>query len=217
MVPLDLSNLPNPVPASVYFDARSDDCWAKHSHCSTITDDSYRPRLAIKARVWSSLMEGWSDCYHGSLVDPPIGLRPLTEAQQQPTITVKPHVPTKETGATFGQVMFSQPSEAKPGDWVGSKNGGLAQPTAAVRTGYTFHGKPGVFQEVSPTDKLTPNPSRLGDEGQEGHSPAPHTQPESQANNQDSDPQDPQLEAQGVQPGSRTQAAMGDGRSGGQY
>ncbi|KAF2429061.1 hypothetical protein EJ08DRAFT_306044 [Tothia fuscella] len=50
-VPINYANLLNPVPASVYYDARDADCWGKQTHCGTITDDPYRPRLAIKNRV----------------------------------------------------------------------------------------------------------------------------------------------------------------------
>jgi hypothetical protein len=40
MVPFNFANLQDPVPASVYYDARFEDCWGKQSHCGTITDDT---------------------------------------------------------------------------------------------------------------------------------------------------------------------------------
>jgi hypothetical protein len=60
-VPFDFENLANPMPASVYYDAR-DDCWGHQTHCGTITNDTYRPRLAIKNRVWSSLFPEYWEC-----------------------------------------------------------------------------------------------------------------------------------------------------------
>jgi hypothetical protein len=47
------ANLENPVPTSAYYDARFQDCWGKQSHCGTITDDTYRPRLMIRNKIWN--------------------------------------------------------------------------------------------------------------------------------------------------------------------
>ena len=71
--PLDFGNLKDPVPASVYFDARSD-CWGKQTHCATMTDDTYRPKLLIGGNVWRSVLSHHFYCNWPSVVDPPIVL-----------------------------------------------------------------------------------------------------------------------------------------------
>lgn len=74
-VPFDFGHLQSPVPASVYYDARSEDCWGiKQTHCGTITDDMYRPQLMIKNKVWASIAPKWYACQRPELVDPPIVL-----------------------------------------------------------------------------------------------------------------------------------------------
>jgi hypothetical protein len=50
-IPLNFANLPDPVPARAYFNARWLNCWDKQTHYKTITDDSYRPRLVISPRI----------------------------------------------------------------------------------------------------------------------------------------------------------------------
>jgi hypothetical protein len=73
-VPLNFNNLPNPVPASVYYDARFEDCWGPQTHCQTITDDTYRPRLALKNDVWLRILPKQYSCERPLLFDPPIVL-----------------------------------------------------------------------------------------------------------------------------------------------
>jgi hypothetical protein len=75
--PFDFEHLRDPVPARVYYDARSEDCWGSQSHCSTITDDSYRPRLIIASRVWEDILPGGFLCRDPLVVDPPIALHPI--------------------------------------------------------------------------------------------------------------------------------------------
>jgi hypothetical protein len=73
----DFDNLQAPVPAGVYFDAR-DDCFGTQSHCQTITEGDYRPKIVLKNAVWQSvLLKHWS-CGHPGLFDPPIMLQPVT-------------------------------------------------------------------------------------------------------------------------------------------
>jgi hypothetical protein len=76
----DFDHLQDPVPASVFYDARSQDCWGvlRQSHCATITDGSYRPQLVFKNEVWRSIVGEWYDCARPGLVDPPIALIPVT-------------------------------------------------------------------------------------------------------------------------------------------
>jgi hypothetical protein len=59
---LDFGHLPDPVPASIYYDAHDQDCWGEQSHCATITDDSYRPKLFVDRRVWESILPEGFDC-----------------------------------------------------------------------------------------------------------------------------------------------------------
>jgi hypothetical protein len=77
-VPFNFANLQDPVPASVYFDARADDCWYEQSHCQTITDGSYRPRLVLGSEVWKKHPQvHQQSCYIPNLVDPPLALEPI--------------------------------------------------------------------------------------------------------------------------------------------
>lgn len=75
-MPFDFANVQNPVPARIYYDARAVDCWATQSHCLTITDDTYRPLLALKNKVWASILPDAFGCMRPEIVDPPIALRP---------------------------------------------------------------------------------------------------------------------------------------------
>lgn len=70
---LNFGLLSDPVPASAYFKARPD-CLGEISvtHCSTITDDSYRPQLHINASIWSRLMPSNVRCRVPALVDPAV-------------------------------------------------------------------------------------------------------------------------------------------------
>jgi hypothetical protein len=68
--------LNNPVPASVYFAERLD-CWGKQSHCATITDDSYHPKLSIRYSSWKSNFPRGFSCRTLVLFDPPIDLSSL--------------------------------------------------------------------------------------------------------------------------------------------
>jgi hypothetical protein len=105
MVSFDFGHLQNPVPASVYYDARSEDCWGslRQSHCATITDGEYRPMLAFKNSVWKSIVSNWYDCGRPGLVDPPIALIP---AYTLP----KPELP---------QYKSAQPGEKPVQQWPG--------------------------------------------------------------------------------------------------
>jgi hypothetical protein len=78
-VSLDLADLVDPVPASVYYDARYEDCWGMQSHCQTITDDSYRPILAFNERVWRELLTDVIPCSIQLVVDPAIAFSPVVE------------------------------------------------------------------------------------------------------------------------------------------
>jgi hypothetical protein len=72
----DFGHLKDPVPARVYFDAR-EDCWGEQTHCATITDDSYRPKLLVKRHVWRSYLSNHYFCALPSIIDPPIALQSI--------------------------------------------------------------------------------------------------------------------------------------------
>ena len=88
--PFDFRHLGDPVPASVYFDARHEDCWGNQTHCGTITDNDYRPSLSLgssffEKMVPSSLLPNnkWS-CTLPNLVDPPIVLSHIGPPYTEP-------------------------------------------------------------------------------------------------------------------------------------
>jgi hypothetical protein len=83
--PLDFGNLPDPVPASAYFEGRLDDCWGEQIHCATITDDTYRPRIYVNHTIWKSIFPRNFFCKLPVLNDPSVdasrlGDEPLEEA-----------------------------------------------------------------------------------------------------------------------------------------
>jgi hypothetical protein len=47
----NFGNLEDPVPASIFYNARTGDCWGSQTHCNTITDGQYRPRIALRNSV----------------------------------------------------------------------------------------------------------------------------------------------------------------------
>ena len=69
---LNFNHLSDPVPASIYFKARSD-CHGNVTHCSTITDDSYRAKLYINHTIWQRAMPSGLGCRLPPLVDPASG------------------------------------------------------------------------------------------------------------------------------------------------
>jgi hypothetical protein len=96
----DFGQLEDPVPASVYYNARFEDCWGTQSHCATITSGNYRPRLAIKNRVWFSLMPEHFSCNMRVLNDPPRAISTLPV----PTLDAASihHFEPAQPGANFG-------------------------------------------------------------------------------------------------------------------
>jgi hypothetical protein len=76
-MPFDFGQIQDPVPASVYYNARTD-CRGTQTHCGTITDDSYSPNLVLKNKVWFSMMPPEAfGCLRPLIVDPPIALKPM--------------------------------------------------------------------------------------------------------------------------------------------
>jgi hypothetical protein len=67
----NFADLENPVPASQYYNNRRD-CWGNQTHCRTITDDSYRPRIYVRNKVWKSIFSGHLSCGSNVILhDPP--------------------------------------------------------------------------------------------------------------------------------------------------
>jgi hypothetical protein len=136
----NFNNLADPVPASVYFDARTD-CWGEQSHCATITDGSYRPRLAIRDKVWLSIISNNQNhrrCVQPILEDPAIALSPLIGAQKRlPSITMKPVVPARQTQESTQTTLYSdQSASARPGQTVGENENANTRPTTALGQGW---------------------------------------------------------------------------------
>lgn len=97
-LPLDFADLQDPVPAWAYFDARSDDCWGKQTHCGTITDDSYRPRLVIDPSVWAPMADpNYGQCHMPDLVDPAVA---LTAIPSQSWEVDSPPLPSLRRGSS---------------------------------------------------------------------------------------------------------------------
>lgn len=71
---VNFEDMLDPVPASVYFDARAHDCVGKQTHCGTITDGSYRPDIFLDFGFWKSLLPTDEDCGAMKVNDPPVTL-----------------------------------------------------------------------------------------------------------------------------------------------
>jgi hypothetical protein len=100
---MDFKDLINPVPASAYWNARSEDCWGRQTHCATITDDTFRPLLAFKRAVWHSILPpAAADCYRMGIVDPPVALTALDRTALKPVMVSKP---TGRSGEPEAQIM----------------------------------------------------------------------------------------------------------------
>jgi hypothetical protein len=111
-IPFDWAQIQEPVPASAYYDARHEDCWGKQSHCGTITEGAYRPRLSIRGALLSALLPKTWGCDIPAVVDPPIALHPMLgvskppppELRKPPTApsAAPDAVPTAEAKRPFG-------------------------------------------------------------------------------------------------------------------
>lgn len=153
-VSLNFNDLQNPVPASVYYDARWSECWGNQTHCATITDDSYRPRLGIKNSVWQSLFPILSECVQPMLPNPRVSMLPL--------------------GTTLDVPSVPQPTSALPGVAIPA----LSSPTVA-KAGITTSRDQAVAPHQllpTPTSKtshrqlpgLRPAERKAGEDGNQG-------------------------------------------------
>jgi hypothetical protein len=124
---LDIGDLPDPVPANAYYNARPDDCWGKQTHCGTITDGSFRPKLVIDNQAWGSYVLAHIPCTVPPLVDPPIVLVPIEPSKELGKPSYHGHGPMASpviTGALLGPLRTPDPPA--PGSTADAK---LARPT----------------------------------------------------------------------------------------
>lgn len=106
---LNYSDLVDPVPATAYFNARYDDCWQEQKHCKTITDGSFRPKLAMGLEKWVSIFPKGFECSIPMLVDPPIELYQIDSATSLPSPQI-----TKVTPAASRPTI--PPTTPRPGN-----------------------------------------------------------------------------------------------------
>jgi hypothetical protein len=103
----DFGDLQDPVPASLYFNGRTD-CWGKQSHCATITGDTYRPMLKLRNKVWASLLPQGFDCQRLQFVDPPLRLQAVEHVdppQLHPVTTLRqPDASAQTTAEPASQI-----------------------------------------------------------------------------------------------------------------
>lgn len=105
---IDFRDFQDHVPASVYYDARSEDCWGTQSHCGTITDGSYRPTVIIKNRGWFSAMPKHFSCGMGELNDPPRALTTIGGADPTLGPAIISRFPTAQPGGQVTPLQSSQ-------------------------------------------------------------------------------------------------------------
>jgi hypothetical protein len=141
MISFDFGHLQDPVPASIYYDARSDDCWGilKQTQCGTITDGDYRPRLAFNSDVWKELVSDWYGCSTPGLVDPPIALIPA-RTMETPKITL--FTTTQMTSPEIANFANPQPGNSPPRPWSQPTATALQEdPASPERNGHAFGNK----------------------------------------------------------------------------
>jgi hypothetical protein len=155
---LMLGDLKDPVPASLYYDARSAECWGLQSHCGTLTDGHFRPQLSLARKVWSSMNDGTplscsgycggendgiDECAFPLLVDPPIQLEPIPESKirdlNHPTLTARVSQTTHTDDDVYREGVAAEPYPLGPRPDQGQD--------------YHAHVRPGL---VAPTPMPTP-------------------------------------------------------------
>jgi hypothetical protein len=127
-LPLDFGDMEDPVPASLYYDAKAEECWGEQIHCRTITDGTYRPRLAFNEKFWASALPGWNSCSWPTVVDPPIALSPIKDSTTQ-----VPLMPTEMPGQ---QTQNAQPSVQFTRPWPPATATATTTATAIITDGY---------------------------------------------------------------------------------
>jgi hypothetical protein len=124
-VQFDFGHLEAPVPAVQYYMARND-CLKSQTHCGTVTDDNYRPRVWVNDTAWiSSILPNLPRERNGckqwvSINGPPIAFRPAyTTSVDSPEIFQTSAQPSKATatklGTQSGLEKISSKIQAQPG------------------------------------------------------------------------------------------------------
>jgi hypothetical protein len=162
--PFDFGHLQDPVPASVFYDARTD-CSARQSHCGTITDGNYRPLLSIANTIWNSILPPDVICRQPVVVDPAIALYPiLASTLDEPTIFA-----AVTTGAATprGNLISTLPrstSSAKAEPTREKKDGTTDSPVSTLpRSTPSAEAEPTSERKNGPADSPVPtiNPARF--------------------------------------------------------
>jgi hypothetical protein len=149
----DFGQLKDPVPASVYYNARFEDCWGSQSHCETITAGNYRPRLALKNRVWFSLMSEHFSCNMRILNDPPrdISEIPLTTL---PTASIR-IVETARPGGIVDPPLITS----------------TTAPNQGAESPGSYQNSPNIDQPEENTSRPLPDPNNTHDSPTKTKSP----------------------------------------------
>lgn len=123
---LNFNHLADPVPASIYFKARWD-CRGNVTHCSTITDDSHRPKLYINRAVWQQAMPSGLRCRLPPFVDPASALSAVDLYAPE-----EPEIQLPKLGAFPAAKPTPEPGRGPNGlQHIGARpggRGGLAHP-----------------------------------------------------------------------------------------
>jgi hypothetical protein len=133
----DFNDILDPVPAESFFNAKYDDCWDQQTHCATITDNSYRPRLAMPKQVWESMFPKAKNCAYLIVPDPPVALEVAAEPEIGLDFKDFPALLTQETPS------YQTNSLARPRF---TAHHGQPEPTASPRN------PPGKSDGVGPDD-----------------------------------------------------------------
>jgi hypothetical protein len=191
---LDLKHLVDPIPASIYYNARSAECWGKQSHCGTLTDGRFRPQLSLRGAVWSSLnsWDGGYYCSYPLLLDPPIRLEPISESKIQIIHPVISATPAGEYGTPYdeGVSWLSNPSpQLLPGqDYHAQSRPPLSLPTPLpTPSRRPFEGpRGGNLQPIKPFAEEGAIADEGRDKGNTGYHKSPVAEDESSKNDKGS-------------------------------
>jgi hypothetical protein len=163
-VPVNFNDLRDPVPANSYYDARLLECWGEQSHCGTLTDGSYRPKLRIATSVWKSIFNGYL-CADPMLVDPPISLIPLRIGDQDVTSLPEPIFTTAATINFESNSLYSEiPQESR--HTRRPRPGGYRLPIIPIETGLPKNRDPSGLPLNGVDTKDFTNPNDINREPQ---------------------------------------------------
>jgi hypothetical protein len=161
---MNFGDLQHPIPASIYYDARSQDCWGRQTHCNTITDDNYRPAIIVRDKVWESLFPhvDFRTCLFGGVMDPPIT---LTEIPRESVVEHYPQTVPFSVDAAPTPIEDSGLSDRIPWKWRALPGGVLYQPFIVFPTPTPLRAEDqGVI-----SDDSRPERTPVYDNGRGGH------------------------------------------------